>query len=155
MKTQGLNAQLEGGRELPYLNQRDSFLGSILQRIIVAVNQTAKNAAVSSVGKITPPPPIDSIKVQGTQVGGVLTAPSEILHWTLAHNQAIQKGVKYLSEIDTDPNFPSPHVIDHGCSRSAFLSLPAKDNNNATQTYYLRSEERRVGKESRSRWSPY
>ena len=139
MKTQGLNAQLEGGRELPYLNIREPFLGSILQRIIAAVNQTAKNAAVSSVGKITPPPPIDSIKVQGTQVGGVLTAPSEILHWTLAHNQAIQKGVKYLSEIDTDPNFPAPHVIDHGCSRSAFLSLPAKDNNNATQTYYLRS----------------
>ena len=80
MKTQGLNAQLEGGRELPYLNIREPFLGSILQRIIAAVNQTAKNAAVSSVGKITPPPPIDSIKVQGTQVGGVLTAPSEILH---------------------------------------------------------------------------
>jgi hypothetical protein len=138
-KQQGLNAQLEGGRELPYLNLREPFLGSILQRIIAAVNQTAKNAAVSSVGKITPPPPVASINVQGSLSGGTLTAPSEILHWTLNHPGAIQKNIRYISEVDTDPNFPAPHVVDHGCSRSAFLTLPTKTTEGATQTYYLRS----------------
>jgi hypothetical protein len=48
-QVQGSNAVLEGGRELNYLNQKDTYLGAILQRIISAVNQTAKNATVSSV----------------------------------------------------------------------------------------------------------
>lgn len=138
--SQGENKQLEGGRELPYLNQKDNFLGSLLQRIIASVNQTAKNAAVSSVGKISPPHPIDSIQVQGKQVGNVITAPGEILHYTLTHNQAVSKGVQYISEVSTDPNFIQPHVIDHGSSRSVFLTLPTFQNDGVTpNVYYLRS----------------
>jgi hypothetical protein len=140
MAQQGLNAQLEGGRELPYLNIREPFLGSILQRIIAAVNQTAKSAAVSSVGKVSPPNPVDSVQVLGTQSGDTVTCPGEILHLTLTHNQAVSKGVQYISEVDTDPNFPQPHVIDHGCSRSAFLTLPTLTGaGNTKNTYYLRS----------------
>jgi hypothetical protein len=135
----GLNEQLEGGRELANINIRDSYAGSLFDRIISAVNTLAKNAGVAAVGKVTPPPPIDKINVQGTLAGSTLTAPSEILHWTLTHNQAIAKGVRYFSEIDTSPSFPSPHVIDHGTSRSAFLSLPTTDQNSNKQTYYLRS----------------
>jgi hypothetical protein len=136
---QGLNKQLEGGRELAHTTMHYQAIGTLITRVINSVNTLAKNAGVSSVGKITPPPPIDTINVQGTQAGSTITCPSEILHWTMTHNQAIQKGVNYISEIDTDPNFPAPHVVDHGCSRSAFLTLPAKTTAGATQTYYLRS----------------
>lgn len=138
--SQGANEQLEGGRELAYIAQRDVYAGNLFNRIITACNTLAKNAGVSSVGKIPPPPPIDALNVQGTQSGNTITCPGEILHYTIQHNQAIQKGIRYFSEIDTDPNFPAPHVIDHGTSRSAFLTLPTFQNNGHTQnTYYLRS----------------
>jgi hypothetical protein len=136
----GINAELEYGRELPYLNQRDPYLGSILRRIIDAVNFTATNASVSSVGKLSPPPKVDSIQVQGTLSGSTITAPSEILHWILTHNQAVNKGIRYFSEIATDANFTQPHVVDHGTSRTGFLHLPTYLNDGSTrQTYYLRS----------------
>jgi len=133
------NSQLEGGQSLAYLEMKDPRLGQLLRRMISSINTTAHNASVSAVGKLTPPNPIDSVNVQGALSDGTLTCPSEILHWTINHNQEVSKGVRYFTEIDTDPNFSQPHVIDHGTSRSGFLSLPAKDGNNATQTYYLRS----------------
>lgn len=135
----GENEELQGGQELSYIGQKDAYAGTLFGKIISAVNTLAKNAGVAAVGKVSPPPPINRINVQGTLSNGILTAPSEILHWTLDHNQAVKKGVQYISEIDTNPSFTAPHVIDHGCSRSAFLSLPAKDGNNVAQTYYLRS----------------
>ena len=138
---QGLNQELQGGRELPYLSMRDSYLGSILQRIIAAVNQTAKNAAVSSVGKVPPPNPVDAINISGpAPSNGIISIPnSEVLHWTIHHNQEVNKGVHYFSEIDTSPAFTSAHVIHHGTSRSGFLSLPTNNSSNVKQTYYLRS----------------
>lgn len=144
---QGSNQQLEGGRELSYINLRDVYAGSLFDRIIQAVNTLSKNAGVASVGKISPPPPINSVTVSGSApVAGIITvANSEILHWTIQHTQAIQKGIRYFSEIATEPNFLSPHVIDHGTSRSAFLSLPTNNSSNVKQTYYLRSYAQYVG----------
>lgn len=138
---QGLNEQLTGGRELNYIGQRDNYAGTLFSRIIDAVNQLAKNAGVTAVGKASPPPPLDSVTVSGSvPSNGVITVPnSEILHWTIQHSQAIQKGIRYFSEIATEPNFLAPHVIDHGTSRSAFLTLPTNDSSNVKQTYYLRS----------------
>ena len=132
---------LFGGQELNKLNQKDSDLGTLFTRIINAVNNVAKNASIAAVGKLPSPPPVDGINVQGTLStnGATLTAPSEMLHWTLTHNQAIQKGIQYITEIDTNPNFTQPHVYDHGASRSGFMFLPTKDSNNVTQTYYMRS----------------
>lgn len=136
---QSQNSQLEGGQELAWTESQFPYLGQLVRRIINSINLTAKNASVSSVGKLSPPNPIDAVNVQGTLSNGVLTAPSEILHWTINHNQELSKGVRYFSEIDTDPNFTQPHVIEHGASRSGFLTLPSKDSNGAQQTYYLRS----------------
>ena len=133
------NQQLEGGRELNYIAQKDTYAGSLFSRIIEAVNTGFKNAGVAAIGNLSPPPPIDTINVQGTLSNGILTSPSEILHHTLTHNQAIQKGIRYFSEIDTSPEFLSPHVIDHGTSRSSFLTLPTNNNAAVKQTYYLRS----------------
>ena len=147
---QGENQQLAGGRELNYLAQKDSYLGSFLSRVVVAVNQLATNAGVAAVGKTSPPPKIDSIQVQGSLNGGTIVCPSEILHHVLVHNQAVNKGVTYFSEVDTSPNFPNPHVISHGTSRSSFLSLPtyatATAQANAQPTnYYLRSYAQNPG----------
>jgi hypothetical protein len=138
----GQNQTLEGGRELSYLSQQGTwgpYLERILSRIISSINTTATNASVSAVAKLPPPPKIDSIQVSGTQSGNVITSPSEILHFTLTHNQSINKGVQYLSEVDVSPNFTQPHVIDHGCSRSGFITLPTLNAAGVKQTYYLRS----------------
>lgn len=136
----GENEILQGGRELNFVSQKDPYNGSLLSKMIDAINAVAKHAGVSAVGKVPPPPPIDRINVQGVLSGSTVTCPSEILHWTMDHNQAISKGLHYISEIDTDPNFPAPHVVDHGCSRSAFLHLPTKQNDGTTPNiYYLRS----------------
>ena len=138
----GRNAQLSGGRELSRLTQNDPLTGSLLQKLITAVNVLAANSAVSATGKLSPPPPIDTHNVQGTYDAdtNTLTVPGEVLHYTMVHNQAIQKGVQYVSEIATDPSFSSPHPIDHGASRSAFVSLPTFQDDGVTpQTYYLRS----------------
>lgn len=136
---QGRNGVLEGGQELTKLTQQDFNNGNLLQRIIDAVNSLATNLGGVAVGKSIPPPPVDSIQVQGTQSGNTLTCPSEILHWVLTHNQSVQKGVRYFSEIGTDPNFNQPHIVDHGTSRSGFLTVPTNNSKGVAQTYYLRS----------------
>lgn len=135
----GKNAQLEGGQELAYANQKDFNYGSLFQKIITAVNSLASNVGASAVGKLPPPPPIQSINVQGTQNGNTLTAPSETLHWTLNHTQSVDKHVRYFTEIATEPNFLQPHVIDHGASRTGILHLPSQDSNGNPQAYYVRS----------------
>ena len=141
---QGENGQLEYGRELPYLEQKDTYLGSMLRRIVDSVNLLARNAGVSSVGKVSPPPPINDVNVQGVQNGNLITCPSEILHWTINHTQSVDKNIQYFSEVDTNPNFTQPHVIAHGAGRTGFLSLPTYSSTlNMTSglptSYYLRS----------------
>jgi len=131
-------AQFDGGRELAIIQQRDPFLGSLIQKVIDAVNRTATNAGVSSLGELPPPPPVDSISVQGNLTDNVLTVPGEILHFVHTHNSPIERGIRYLTEIDTDPNFSSPHVIHDTTSRSGFVHLPTNDNNINPITYYLR-----------------
>ena len=137
----GANQQFEGGAELDFLSQKDTYLGKFLRRVVAAINTTAQNASVSSVGLFPTPPKVDSINVAGTFSASTntITTTSELLHWTMVHNQQVHKGVRYFTEIDTNPNFTQPHVIDHGTSRSGFLHLPANDNNNAPISYYMRS----------------
>lgn len=136
----GVNAILEGGVELNYLSQKNVYMGTLFARIITAVNTLAKNVGVSAIGKLPAPPPINGITISGpAPTNGKITVPSEILHWTLTHSAPIQKGIQYITEIDTNPNFPQPHIHDHGCSRSGFLNLPTQDANSNPLTYYLRS----------------
>src|SRR5271154_2159507 len=139
---QGQNAVLDGGQELSKISQKDYTNGALLSRIIEAINSVAQNLGAASIGKLAPPDPIDSIQVQGTfnSTTNTITAPSEILHWTMTHNSSVFKGIHYFSEIDTSPNFTQPHVIDHGTGRTGLLHLPTFLNDGKTvQTYYLRS----------------
>lgn len=136
---QGKNAQLEGGQELTHVTHKDALHGSLLNRIIQAINTLAQNANVSAIGKLEPPDPVDSVQVSGTQSGNVITSPSEHLHFTITHNAELHKGARYISEIATEPNFLQPHVVDHGASRSGFVHLPAQDSDGNPHTYYLRT----------------
>lgn len=138
---QGNQQDLQGGRELEYLSQKDSYLGSILRRIISAINTSARNAAVSPIGNYPAPPKVDSISVAGTfsSSSNTITTTSEHLHWVLTHNQSINKGINYITEIDSSPNFPQPHQIFHNGSRSGFLNLPALNTDGSPVLYYMRS----------------
>ena len=135
----GKHAQLEGSQELTAIQHKDFDAGNLFARIISAVNSLAKNVGASAVGKVEAPPPINSIQVQGTQINNVMTVQSELLHLTLTHNGELNKGVQYIHEISTEPNFLAPHIIDAGSSRSLFAHLPALDNNGKIQTYYHRA----------------
>ena len=142
----GSTAQLDGGQELAGLSQNNPYLYTLLRRMIDGINTAASAAGVSAVGNVTPPPSPDTVTVQGTLADNVITCPSEILHWTITHNQAVNKGIRYFSEVDTDPNVPQPHVIDHGPGKTGFLTLPTFQNDGATQqTYYLRSYAQYTG----------
>ena len=118
--------------------QENPLLGSLLDRMIRATNRGLRVANVSSQGELPPPPPIDSISVKGTIVNNVLTAPGELLHFVHTHNAPLSRGIRYITEVDTDPNFPNPHQIDTGSSRSGFATFPTKDDNGVLVNYYLR-----------------
>lgn len=136
MANQG--TEFDGGRELAILRQRDPLTGSLLQRFIDAVNRGLGRANVSVSGELPAPPPVDSISVKGTLSGNTLTAPGEFLHFVHTHNVPLNRGIRYITEIDTDPNFPSPHQIADTTSRSGFVMLPTNNDTPALVNYYLR-----------------
>ena len=109
-----------------------------MQHIVDAVNRLADNTGTSPIGELPPPAPVDSISVKGTLVNNVLTTPGEILHFVHTHNAPINRGIRYLTEIDTDPSFPSPHQIKDTTSRSGFSHVPANDDLGHPIPYYLR-----------------
>jgi len=129
---------LDGGRELAKIKAERPFDGSLWQRTIDAINRLAKNAGVGAVGELPAPPPVDGIDIKGTFAGSTVTVPGELLHWTIQHNAPLQRGIQYVTEIDTDPSFSNPHSFDHGCSRSGFAMLPTLDDNGDQLTYYMR-----------------
>lgn len=131
-------SSLEGGRELLSVNQDNPLAGSLFNRIIKAINRVAQGAGVGAIGELPAPEPVNFSQVQGSLSGNTLTAPGEILHFVHTHNSEIHRGIQYLTEVDTNPNFTQPHVIDTGSSRSGFANLPAKTSTGATQSYYLR-----------------
>jgi len=146
-------SELHGGQELALVLQRDPYLGQLLQRMIDGTNSLAKNTGSAVVGKVPPPPRIDKINVQGTLSGSTVTCPSEVLHWTLNHNQAISKNIRYFSEVDVTPSFTNPHIIDHGTSRTGIMTLPTYSSatnktNNVPTSYYLRSYSQYSGSDA-------
>ena len=64
---------------------------------------------------------------------------------------AQKKYLTVIKEMALRENFPSAGIFQYMKVLRHFLSLIMFQSRNS----YLRSEERRVGKECRSRWSPY
>lgn len=139
-------SQLDGGRELEILRQENPLHGALLQRIIDAVNRGLNNLG-GAVGEVPPPAPIDAINVKGSlnTSTNVLTVPGEILHFVHTHNSPLNRGIRYLTEVSTDPSFNDAHAILDTTSRSGVASLPTMDDDNNPVNYYLRATPQMPG----------
>lgn len=125
---------LDIGREITKLRQMSPFLGDALQKVVDAINRQGTNANVSAVGADIPEPdPVDGTEVSGTADpdNNLVTVTGSILHAVHTHNAELKRGITYTTEIDTDPNFPSPHQLAQSSSRSVFAPVPDGD-------YYMR-----------------
>lgn len=118
------------GNLLDRIKSKDPFLGVVIQKLQTAVNNLARNSGQAVSGHVDPPPMLEAVNVK---------ANAGLVHISLTHNAAIQKGIQYYTEYDTNPAFPQPHVVDMGASRSHFVSLPAKDDNGVAHSWYFRS----------------
>ncbi len=133
-------AKLDGGRELEIIRQQFPLHGALIQRIIDAVNKGLGNLG-GAVGELEAPQPVDSTAVKGTldDTTNTLSVPGEILHFVHTHNAPIQRGIRYLTEVATDPSFNDAHAILDTTSRSGVANLPALDDNGDQVNYYLRT----------------
>ncbi len=130
---------LDLGRQIAQLRQKDPLSAEAIQRVVDGLNRLAQNVAASPMGELPPPPEVDSTDVKGALANNILTVPGEILHFVHTHNVPLNRGIQYVTEISAnDPNFTSPHPLDHGASRSGFVHLPANDDNGQPVAYYLR-----------------
>ena len=69
-----------------------------------------------------------------------MNTAGEMMHISINHSGALQRGVRYFSEVSTTPSFNQPLVIDHGTSRTSHpITLPTNDASGNTQSYYVRS----------------
>lgn len=129
-----VGGNIDGGRELSLIEQREPFLGSLLRRVILGINTLALNTATSATGEIARPKPIDSVNV---------TAMGEFLHVVHNHGGELQRGIHYFTEIGVDdPKFAQPIVIHHGTSRNTIIPLPTNITGGATpvpHNYYVRA----------------
>lgn len=133
-------SQVSGGQFLAAVNLEDSNSGRLFEKLINGVNSLGRTLGADAVGTTQPPPPISGITLQASNpVNNIRTATSEILHWTINHPGSLNKGTRYFSEIDTNPNFLNSHVVDHGASRSGFVTLPTFSSVGVKANYYLRS----------------
>lgn len=123
-------ANFIAGRELEEVRQQNPGLGSLLGRLVRALNTMATSAGLSPIGKSDPPPTVGSVSVK---------AANGLAHVTIADDAPIQKPIEYFIEHDTSPNFPAPHVAHLVASRGAFLSLPSLTDAGAAQSWYFRA----------------
>ena len=64
--------------------------------------------------------------------------------------------IVYLSQVSTeDQGYFAPHLIDVVCADIIQFNSTSIHHAESHLQIHVRSEERRVGKECRSRWSPY
>lgn len=110
-----------------------SYFGTIFERIEKAINVLGTNAGVDPTGAVMPaPPPIQQLSVKSDGNGNI--------HASISDHNAIQRGIHYFVEYDTDSSFKQPHVVHLGPSRSMQpLNLPTKDDNGQPQSFFFRA----------------
>jgi hypothetical protein len=123
------NGDLAGGRALARWMQTDAISGSLVQKIILAVNNMGRNAGVSPTGQLVAPvqPNALSIKASGGYV-----------HAQITDNNPVNKGVHYFLEADTTATLSRPIVVAMGPSRTSHpFPLPAFDDNGNAQNWHF------------------
>lgn len=124
-------SNLNGGRFLADLFQKDSLQAAFMQKVISAINKLGITLGANAVGDVTPPPPISNVNVKTS---------GEMMHVTLNHAAPVKRGINYFLEVDTNPNFTQPQVRPMGPSRASLpFSLPSKDDNGNLVNYYVRA----------------
>lgn len=134
MSNYNVGGNVEGGRELSQVEQRDPLLGSLLRRFMNGINTLSTNSGISATGSTAAPKSPDSVNA---------SVMGDYLHISVSHGGQINRGVRYFSEISAnDPTFSSPIVHDHGTSRTPPpFPLPTKSasSGNPTHNYYLQT----------------
>ena len=110
-------------QNLEYIRGKDAKLAEALQSIQNAINATAKKVGVDPTGQTPAPSAIQALNV---------TAANGMFSVAIVDNSPINKGINYFVEWDTASNFPTPHVIDLGASRTTHEAL-------GNQTTYWRA----------------
>jgi len=97
---------VENAEDVPTLAKK---LGQYLRRYVsTAIQTTARNAAVDPSSNLPAPAAPESINV---------TTAGELMQVVVNHTAPIQKGVRYITHIATNPQFTNPIIVDHGSSR--------------------------------------
>lgn len=118
---------VENAQDVPTLAIK---LGQYIRRYLApSVQNTASSAAVGTNGDIPAPAPPESISV---------TTAGELMQVVVNHAAPIQKGVRYLTHVATNPQFTNAIIVDHGASRTPpHINLPTKDSSGNTHNYYV------------------
>ena len=91
--------------------------------------------------------------MRGGDIAGLLIRQARLrLNWS---QEGLCRGIcapSYLSKIEQGKAAPSPEVTELLLRRLGLVWTPEPES---LEPCWKRSEERRVGKEFRSRWSPY
>lgn len=120
-----------GGRDLlAQIENENPKLGSFLRNYMIpAIETTAQNAAVDTSSQISAPDPPESVDV---------STAGELMQVVVNHSAPVQKNVRYITHIATNPQFSNAMILDHGCSRApVHVSLPTKDAAGNTHNYYV------------------
>lgn len=72
-------------------------------------------------------------------------ANNGVAQFVVTHNSPINKTDRYFVEMDTDPAFSQPHVVDLGASRTGFATLPNTDDSSNPQPWHFRTFVQRNG----------
>ena len=125
------NGNLSGGRALTRWMQQDAVQGSVVQRIIDAVNNLGRSVGASPIGQLSAPAPPQGLNIK---------AVNGTVHATITDASPIGKPLHYFLEYDTSPAFTQPHVLHNGTSRSIPpFTLPAKNDAGDAQPWHFRA----------------
>jgi hypothetical protein len=118
------------GQFLKEIKNTNPHLGLLIEQIIDSVSGTAQQLGIDPKGRVSPPAPPEALNV---------IASNGSVHAVITHNAAVNKGVRYFVEADTNPAFQQPHVFDLGTSRSLFTSLPNAKTGGGTTPWHFRA----------------
>jgi hypothetical protein len=127
IKGNDLLAQIENAADVQTLAVK---LGMYMRNYVnPAIQKTAQNAAVSTTSQVSAPAAPESISV---------STSGELMQVVVNHTAPVQKGVRYITHIATNPQFINAIVVDHGASRCPpHINLPTKDASGAAHSYYV------------------
>jgi len=122
---------LSGGRALTMLMQKDALSGSLVQKIVTAINNVSRNAGVSPKGQLAPPTAPNGLAIKAS--GGYV-------HAQITDNNPLNKGIHYFLEASTSQSLSQPIVIPMGPSRTSHpFPLPAMDDNGNAQNWHFQT----------------